>query len=310
MKRLFFLLPIFVCLSGFLTGCKDDPGTDGGNEAASSGTPVIQSANYPLHFFATTIGGSHVDARFIAPGDEDPAFWEPSDEEISAIQKADIILMNGATYSKWLKNVSLPKSKLVDTSVGFKAEYIETEGHTHSHAGDDEAHSHGGTAFTTWIDLKKAKAQATAVRDAILAKTPEGAHAEINANADALFGELDSLDADLEAVAKSIGYKALVGSHPVYQYLSERYGLKIKAVHWEPETVPDDKAMADLAKVMKVHPASWMIWEGDPAGESVEKLKAIDVKSIVFDPCGNSPDKGDFLTVMRQNIENLKSIAE
>ena len=28
--------------------------------------------------------------------------------------------------------------------------------------------------------------------------------------------------------------------------------------------------------------------------------------SLVFDPCGNAPDQGDFLSVMRQNIENLK----
>jgi len=34
---------------------------------------------------------------------------------------------------------------------------------------------------------------------------------------------------------------------------------------------------------------------------------AIGVKSLVFDPCGNKPDQGDFLSVMWQNVENLKS---
>jgi zinc transport system substrate-binding protein len=42
--------------------------------------------------------------------------------------------------------------------------------------------------------------------------------------------------------------------------------------------------------------------------ESAEKLKAIGVDSLVFDPCGNKPDQGDFLSVMRQNIENLKPV--
>jgi len=27
----------------------------------------------------------------------------------------------------------------------------------------------------------------------------------------------------------------------------------------------------------------------------------------VFDPCGNAPDQGDFMSVMRQNVENLKA---
>jgi zinc transport system substrate-binding protein len=52
----------------------------------------------------------------------------------------------------------------------------------------------------------------------------------------------------------------------------------------------------------------WMIWEGEPMEASVEKLKAIGVNSLVFDPGGNVPDRGDFLTVMRQNVENLKLV--
>jgi len=30
------------------------------------------------------------------------------------------------------------------------------------------------------------------------------------------------------------------------------------------------------------------------------------VESLVFAPCANAPEAGDFLDVMRQNIENLK----
>jgi zinc transport system substrate-binding protein len=40
--------------------------------------------------------------------------------------------------------------------------------------------------------------------------------------------------------------------------------------------------------------------------ESVERLRAIGVDSLVFNPCGNTPDQGDFLDVMKQNVENLK----
>ena len=41
--------------------------------------------------------------------------------------------------------------------------------------------------------------------------------------------------------------------------------------------------------------------------ESAERLQAIGLDSLVFDPCGNTPDQGDFLNVMRQNVKNLKS---
>jgi zinc transport system substrate-binding protein len=53
-----------------------------------------------------------------------------------------------------------------------------------------------------------------------------------------------------------------------------------------------------------------MIWEGEPKPESVAKLKAMGIDSIVYDPCGNRPETGDFLTVMKQNVKNLKEIFE
>jgi zinc transport system substrate-binding protein len=37
----------------------------------------------------------------------------------------------------------------------------------------------------------------------------------------------------------------------------------------------------------------------------VQKLKSVGVESVVFDPCGNVPKSGDYLTVMRQNVSNL-----
>jgi zinc transport system substrate-binding protein len=51
-----------------------------------------------------------------------------------------------------------------------------------------------------------------------------------------------------------------------------------------------------------------MIWEGEPLPESVAKLKEMGIESIVFDPCGNRPDEGDFLSVMKNNVANLRRI--
>ena len=65
-----------------------------------------------------------MDVHFLAPADEDPAFWQPTDAQIAEIQQADLIVMNGATYSKWAEKTSLPESKVLDTSAGFKAQLI------------------------------------------------------------------------------------------------------------------------------------------------------------------------------------------
>ncbi|MBW1743747.1 MAG: zinc ABC transporter substrate-binding protein [Deltaproteobacteria bacterium] len=101
--------------------------------------------------------------------------------------------------------------------------------------------------------------------------------------------------------------KPLIASHPVYDYFSRRYGLNIESVHWEPDEVPTDEQWIELQGILKDHPAAWMIWEGEPSPPSAAKLKSMGINSLVFDPCGNVPEQGDFLSVMQQNAENLKA---
>jgi zinc transport system substrate-binding protein len=111
------------------------------------------------------------------------------------------------------------------------------------------------------------------------------------------------------AVGKSIGGKPIVASHPIYQYWARRYGISLEAVLWEPEVVPTDEQMEGLKAILATHPAKWMVWEGKPAKESVAKLAAIGVSGVVFDPCSNVPDEGDFLSVMRANVTNMEKMA-
>ena len=71
----------------------------------------VSTVNYPLQYFAQSIGGHVVKVALPMPEDIDPAFWSPTAKDVAEIQKADIILLNGAHYAKWLPKVSLPLSK-------------------------------------------------------------------------------------------------------------------------------------------------------------------------------------------------------
>ncbi|MCB1211934.1 MAG: zinc ABC transporter substrate-binding protein, partial [Verrucomicrobiales bacterium] len=272
-----------------------DPGKETARQSEHPDKPQVYATNYPLKWFADKMAGSAANVVYPAPPDEDPAFWKPADDVVAAFQEADLILMNGATYSKWADKVTLPSSKIVDTSAGFAPNFIVTQGEvTHSH-GPGGAHSHSGTAFTTWLDLQQGIQQAAAVRDALQKLIPAQKD-QITERFNEIKATLESLDQRLLAVGKRINNAPIVASHPIYQYLARRYGINLKPMLWEPEVVPDDKAMTDLQTLIATHPAKWMIWEGEPAAESVAKLKAIGIESVVFDPCGNTPDSGDFIS--------------
>ena len=266
----------------------------------------IFASNYPLSYFAERISGNSEIVIF-PEIDGDPAFWEPKPADIITMQQADIILLNGATYEKWQTVVSLPKRKVVDTSKAFRTQYIimeEAVDHAHGPSG---AHSHSGTAFTTWIDLSQAAFQAKAIKDA-MAKQKVSSEEVLNRNFESLIEDLRVLDTQINKMAQGHSKVPLIASHPVYQYFARRYGLNIKAVMWEPDAFPDEQMWTHLKEIVKEHPAKWMIWEGDPLPQSVAKLKEMGIESIVFDPCGNRPDSGDFISVMRQNVANLKKV--
>jgi len=267
----------------------------------------IYVVNYPLKYFAERIGGDHVKVEFPAPADVDPAYWNPDLENISAFQKADLILINGAGYAKWVNKVSLPRSKMVNTSRQFKDQYITSkEVMTHSHGGEGK-HAHESLAFTTWLDLELAARQAEAIAAAMGRKQP-ALKKKFQTNCALLKKELKALDQKIQAIVSKNPSTPLMASHPVYDYFARRYRLNIVSVHWEPDEAPGDEQRLELNKILKHHPAKWMIWEGDPLKATIEKLKGLQINSIVFNPCGNVPAEGDFLTVMRQNIQNLKMV--
>jgi len=267
--------------------------------------PTVYTVNYPLQYFAERIGGEQVSVVFPAPADVDPAFWAPDVATIASFQAADLILLNGATYAKWLKTASLPKSRSIDTSRRYEADFIavvETGTHSHGPAGE---HAHGGTAFTTWLDLRQAVQQAQAVREGLSRLLPS--HRD---SFDERYAKLErdllDLDDQLQVIAELAPARPLLASHPVYQYLARRYGLNLESVLWEPDAVPDDEQWLDLQSILEGHAAGWMLWEGQPLPASVERLEALGVRSLVFDPCGNRPEEGDFLSVMRQNAAQLR----
>lgn len=266
----------------------------------------IVASNYPLAYFAERLAGSSATVTSPAPADADPAYWRPDAKAVGAMQKADLILLNGADYEKWLAHVTLPRLKRVDTSAGFRDRFIRIENavvHSHGPAGQ---HSHEGIAFTTWLDFDQAAQQAEAVAKALIAKRPELKTTVLDA-LKTLQADLAGLDGELKRITAARPGLPLMASHPVYQYLARRYGLNLKSVHWEPGEMPPANEWTGLDKTLAQHPAKTMLWEGPPAAAVADKLSTKGIASVVFDPCANRPESGDFLVIMKRNIENLKA---
>ena len=293
----------------FLSGCSEPsplPET-GAPPAATDSRLVVYTVNYPLRYFAERIGGDLVRVEFPAPPESDPAFWAPDAETVAAYQAADIILLNGAGYARWIDRATLPLSRLIDTSAGFKSRYVPVEDSvSHSHGPQGE-HSHGEVAFTTWLDPALAVAQAEAILEAFVRARP-GQQAAFRDGFASLQEDLQEFDGELEAATSRFRSLPILFSHPVYQYLARRYELNARALHWEPDEVPEERQWQQLQVTLREHPARWIIWEGPPREDIVQRLHALGVESLEYDPCGNVPESGDFLSCLHAGTESLERI--
>ncbi len=300
MKQTFFLLLLLFVLNS----CGNNQKGDSSEENVSSKTIAV--SNYPLYFFTQRIAGAGFDVLYPVPKDVDPAFFKPSAEIVSIYQSAEIIFINGAGYESWMDNVSLSQRKVVNTSVKAIEKYIREKSHSHSHGPDGE-HVHAETAFTTWLDQSIALAQAREIYETLMKIYPESKQ-DFDNNYDKLESEINELDNQLDNIFNPYKGTTLYASHPVYQYLAKRYGISIKSEHWEPGQKVESDIVKTFLESFSINDTKIMLWEGEPHPETRKLLENAGVKVVLFIPCGNKPPQGDYLSVMKANIENLASV--
>ena len=106
----FLLTTVFASALGVSCFVEKDANNESGANTDSAARPKLYVVNYPLKYFAERIAGDLADVALPVPKDVDPAFWMPDTETIGEYQEADLILLNGAGYAKWIQIVSLPLS--------------------------------------------------------------------------------------------------------------------------------------------------------------------------------------------------------
>jgi len=290
-------------LGALLTACQPAREVKISTSDADTGPPVAYAVNYPLAWMGERVGGEDVNVVFPAPDDVDPAHWQPSPETILNYQAADLVLLNGAGYAAWIQFASLSPGRLVDTSRGLSARFVQAGRVTHSH-GPGGDHDHGNVASHTWLDPTFAAAQAHAIADALAPYVPTA-----EARLESLEADLAHLDVRLGVAFRGFSDVGVLYSHPVYQYLDARYGLDGRSVSWEPDEEPGEAEWQRLAQRLRNQPASVMLWERDPLRTTEARLGALGVTSVVFKTGATTPVAGDYLTLMQANIDRLAAIS-
>ena len=210
----------------------------------------VAASFYPLAFFSQEIGGEYVQVTQLAPSNTEIHNWEPSAQDITAAEKADIIIYNGAGLDQWMQNELLPalsnaKSRLtVDTTSGLPL--LLTSGTSgENETGPNDPH--------TWISPYMAKLQAEKIYNALVQQDPAHESYYTN-NWENLKNTLEQIDANYTTALATKQKNTIFVSHAAYGYLAYRYNFEQQGViGLSADEQPSAATIANILNLMEQH---------------------------------------------------------
>jgi zinc transport system substrate-binding protein len=260
---------------------------------AASSWPSLVSAEplrvfasvIPIQTFVEKVGGEHVDARAVVRPGFNPATYDPTPQQIAALNDAVLYVRTGVPFEQaWMERIrsANPDMQVIDVRDGITLREKEAHAHDEHEHGDqhhsDEDHDQGSNgqaehdALATekeqaheqdphvWVSPPLVRHMVGAIRDKLTELAPEHADAFAR-NHDAFVAELDTLDRDLHALLDPLPNRRFLVFHPAWGYFADTYGLTQVPIEREGKepgaralAALIDQAKADRVKVVFVQP--------------------------------------------------------
>ena len=305
-ERIHIIAILLTCL--IVTSCDQSPKTPVPKRV---GPPLVMTSFYPTMYFAERIAGDLAKVECPVPATADPIHWMPDRATIASYQNADLIVLNGAVFEKWVDKVSLPTNHVVKTADAFRDEWVRfEEAVTHNHGPTGE-HNHEGIDGHTWLDPNLAKIQAMQIHARLLALLPEQ-KSSLDSNLSGLLADLDMLNRSFVQLSAKLKDRHVLASHPAYNYLQKRYAWNVTNLDLDPRSMPTDQVLDEIGKLLSKKPATILLWENAPTPEIAARFRdRLGLTSVVFSPCESFDDAAtDYLGVMNGNIKRLTEVME
>lgn len=327
---LFFLMILF---STVLSGCSSMGGEDFRNkdtkktDAQATGTDQddklhVVATIFPQYDFVREIGKDDVSVQMLLKPGEETHSYEPTPQDILAIQKADLFIYVGGENDAWVEDIlESPEMKqirtlrLVDCVDMLEEEHVEgmkEDRHLgHETEEESEEDEHVWTSPQNVIHITKKIAEELIALDSSHQKDYE---ANQNAYAEQLL-QLDRAFRDVAEKAARQGHNILLfGDRFPFRYFAEEYGLEYYAAFpgCASDTEPSAATMAFLIRKVKEEQLPVVLkmeLSSDQIANAVAEATGARVR--VFYSCHNLTAEqfengSGYLSMMQENVETLK----
>lgn len=325
-KRICAALLLAVCT--LVSGCSF-PGSEDFQEDAAEDKISVVTTIFPQYDFVRQVAGDRVDLKMLLKPGEESHSYEPTPQDIIAIQNCDIFIYVGGENDVWVEDIldSMPDAgmqtlRLMDCVDTVEEEHVqgmeEQPGHTHARDDGEEEADHSVHEIDEHVWTSPENASLIVVRIAELLSEEDPANAGVyESNASAYEKELERLDQKFREIVDSAERNLIIfGDRFPFRYFADAYGLEYYAAFpgCASDTEPSAATMAFLirkAEEEKVPAVLKMELSSDNIANAVAEAAGVDVK--VFYSCHNLSaedfESGEtYLSMMQKNVETLKEV--
>ncbi len=292
------------------------------SQGTTSTTLSVAATFYPLAHFAQMVGGADVHVTQITPGGVEPHDFEPSPQDLAAVERSKVFLLQGNGFDAWAERLlqDLQANGVHTLTVTDHFSLLPAQQEGAGAAASSQAGSGSGTVTGNamgdphlWLDPGNAQRIVEMIRDTLSDVDP--AHAEdYRRNTVAYLKDLRRLDAAYTSGLKSCREHEIVTSHNAFSYLGKRYGFTIRSIAGlSPEDEPSPRRMADIVQEAKTHGIKVIFFETlVPAKLSQAIAGEIGARTAVLTPIeGLTEDEQNagktYVSLMMENLEQLRS---
>lgn len=355
-RKPFFAVLLAGCMAFMTAGCAETgnsmtaPGNSGDqaeNSAdqagnADGGKISVVTTIFPPYDFVREIAGDQADVKMLLKPGEETHSYEPTPQDIIAIQDSDVFIYTGGENDVWVEDIlsSMPDSdmvtlRLVDCVDTVEEEQVEgmkgSAGHDHDEADYDDVHNNHTDETDgvedaresphevdehVWTSPVNASLIAEQIKNVLSQADPD--HSEMyEENTLAYQEQLSELDRQFRDVVDNAKRNIMIfGDRFPFRYFADEYGLEYYAAFpgCAGDTEPSAATMAFLIEKVreeKVPAVLKMELSNDDIANAVAEATGTEVK--VLYSCHNLSaddfENGEtYLSMMQKNVETLKEV--
>lgn len=273
-----------------------------------NGKKLIYTTFYPVYDLTKRIVGDKMNVKMLIKSNEEPHSFELKSSDMAALNKADLIVYNGANMEGFIKDVEAAvknKEKFLNLSQGLTL--LEA-------ASDLASANHDAVNPHTWLSVKNAMEQLDTICRKLSVIDPAN-KAYYEQNLQKSLKEFKALDDEFTKVLSGIKKKdkCFIVSHAAFNYLAHDYGLKQIAVTGiSPEDEPTAAQLKKIADFVKEHGIKTILFEGKTTPKVAETLaKNTGTKTGTIYTLENLTEeeaKLGYIELMRRNLRELEKV--